>query len=87
MMEIIDFDINDLPNSSMNLVISKRRSGKSYLVEHIIEDMKRKNLIDVCILFSGTNAGFERVCSDPECRFTSLDKLVGIVENYRKSNS
>ena len=85
-MEIIDFDINDLPNSSMNLVISKRRSGKSFLVEHIIEDMKRKNLIDVCILFSGTNAGFERVCNDSECRFTSLDKLVGIVENYRKMN-
>ena len=40
-MEIIDFDINDLPNSSMNLIISKRRAGKSYLVEHIIEDMKR----------------------------------------------
>lgn len=85
-MEIIDFDINDLPNSSMNLVISKRRAGKSYLVEHIIEDMKRKNLIDVCILFSGTNAGFERVCNDQECRFTSLDKLVGIVENYKKMN-
>ena len=86
-MDIIDFDINDLPNSSMNLVISKRRAGKSYLVEHIIEDMKRNNMIDVCLLFSGTMAGFERVCSDPECRFNSLDKLVGIVENYRKMNS
>ena len=86
-MDIIDFDIIDLPNSSMNLVISKRRSGKSFLVEHLIEDMKRNNMIDVCLLFSGTGAGFERVCSDPECRFTSLDKLVGIVENYRKMNS
>lgn len=85
-MDIIDFNINDLPNSSMNLVISKRRAGKSYLVEHIIEDMKRKNLIDVCILFTGTNAGFERVCNDPECRFNSLDKLVDIVENYKKMN-
>ncbi len=85
-MEIIDFDINDLPNSSMNLVISKRRAGKSYLVEHIIEDMKKNNMVDVCLLFSGTGAGFERVCSDPECRFDSLDKLVGIVENYKKMN-
>ena len=85
-MDIIDFNINDLPNSSMNLVISKRRAGKSYLVEHIIEDMKKKNLIDVCILFTGTNAGFERVCNDPECRFNSLDKLVDIVENYKKMN-
>ena len=86
-MEIIDFDINDLPNSSMNLVISKRRSGKSFLVEHIIEDMKKNNMVDVCLLFSGTGAGFERVCADPECRFDSLEKLVGIVENYKKMNS
>ena len=85
-MEIIDFDINDLPNSSMNLVISKRRAGKSYLVEHIIEDMKKNNMVDVCLLFSGTGAGFERVCSDTECRFDTLEKLVGIVENYKKMN-
>ena len=86
-MEIIDFDITDLPNYSMNLIISKRRAGKSYLVEHIVEDMKKNNMVDVCILFSGTGAGFERVCSDQECRFTSLENLVGIVENYKKMNS
>jgi len=84
--EIIDFNINDLPNSSMNLVISKRRAGKSYLVEHIIEEMKKNNMVDVCLLFSGTGAGFERVCADLECRFDSLEKLVGIVENYKKMN-
>jgi len=79
------FNINDLPNSSFNILLAKRRSGKSYLTQYIIEEMKRNNMIDCCFLFSGTGAGFERVCP-PHCRFDNIDDLDIILENYKKMN-
>jgi len=79
------FNINDLPNSSFNILLAKRRSGKSYLTEYMIEEMKRNNMIDCCFLFSGTGAGFERVCP-PHCRFDNIDELDIILENYKTMN-
>ena len=42
----MDFKINDLPNSSFNILLAKRRSGKSYLTEHIIKEMKKLNFFE-----------------------------------------
>ena len=83
-MDIPNFDIKSLPSSSMNLIVSKRRAGKSYLTEHLIEEMKKENRVDVVLLFSGTGAGFENICED--CRFNDISKLVDVVNNYKKMN-
>lgn len=81
----MEFNIADMPNSSFNILLAKRRSGKSYLTEHIIEEMKKENMLDCCFLFSGTGAGFERVCP-PECRFSNIEKLDIILDNYKLMN-
>ena len=38
MENIKHLDITDIPNSSFNIVLGKRRSGKSYMVRHSKED-------------------------------------------------
>ena len=81
----MDFNIEDIPNSSFNILLAKRRSGKSFLTEYIIEEMKKKNLIDCCFLFSGTDAGFERICQK-HCRFSNIEMLDTILENYKTMN-
>jgi len=81
----MDFNIEDLPNSSFNIILAKRRSGKSYLTEHIVEQMKKNNQVDCAFLFSGTGAGFERICQ-PDCRFTDIEMLDTILNNYEIMN-
>ena len=81
----MDFNIEDLPSSSFNILLAKRRSGKSYLTEYIIEKMKDNNMLDVAILFSGTGAGFERVCPE-HCRFNDIEMLDVILKNYKTMN-
>ncbi len=81
----MNFNIEDMPNSSFNILLAKRRSGKSYLTEYMIEKMKKNNQLDCCFLFSGTGAGFERVC-DEHCRFTNIEILDTILENYKTMN-
>lgn len=81
----MNFNIAQFPSSSFNLLLAKRRSGKSYLTQYIIEEMKNKNMLDCCFLFSGTGAGFERVC-DSHCRFSDIEILDTILENYKTMN-
>ena len=81
----MDFKIEDMPNSSFNILLAKRRSGKSYLTEYIIEQMKKNNQLDCCFLFSGTGAGFEKVCDD-DCRFDNIEMLDTILKNYKTMN-
>jgi len=82
----MNFNIEDLPNSSFNILLAKRRSGKSYLTEYIIEEMKKNNQLDCCFLFSGTGAGFERIC-DENCRFNDIEMLDTILKNYQTMNN
>jgi hypothetical protein len=77
-------NLEELPNSSFNIVLGKRRSGKSYLTEYIIEQMRLNGQIDVCLLFTGTGAGFTII--DKESRFREIDKLNDVLENYRRFN-
>ena len=85
MEDIRDFSItDDYVNSSFNIMLGKRRSGKSYLCEYYINELKKNNLCDICFLFSMTDAGFEDI--DRECRFTDISKLNNILENVKKIN-
>ncbi len=83
-MDISPFDVTDICDSSYSLILGKRRSGKSVLVEYLINQMKDKNMIDICFLFSETNAGFDNI--EKESRFTKIDKLKNIVDNFKKYN-
>jgi hypothetical protein len=80
----MDFKIGDLPNSSFNILLAKRRSGKSYLTEHIIKEMKKLNMIDTAFLFSGTDNGFDMI--EPPYRFNNIEMLDIILENYKIMN-
>jgi hypothetical protein len=82
--DIQKFDINDLPNSSFNLVLGKRRSGKSYMVESLIKRLVSAGKIHQVFLFSGTDAGFDFI--GRENRFRDPQVLNNIVANYTRIN-
>jgi predicted AAA+ superfamily ATPase len=80
------FNIKELPDSSFNLFLGKRRSGKSVLCEYLIHQLIEENLIDMVFLFSKTNAGFN-IIKDRECRFETIDKLHDLLDNYKMINN
>jgi hypothetical protein len=85
MEQIEEYDINTIPSSSYNLWVAKRRSGKSVLCEYIIYKMVEAGLVDLCFLFSATDAGF-KIIKDKECRFLTIDKLHNLLDFYKKAN-
>jgi hypothetical protein len=58
--DIPAFDISELPNSFFVLVCGARRSGKTTLVEHLLQQIQgdKKQRFTHIFLISGTNAGF-----------------------------
>ena len=82
---IKNFDVTELPNSSFNIFLGKRRSGKSVLCEYLIKQMIDAKMVNFVFLFSPTNAGFDFITN--ENRFTEIEKLHNILENFRKMNS
>ncbi|MFT4803273.1 MAG: hypothetical protein ACI9YE_000465 [Psychroserpens sp.] len=84
MSSITDFKVDELPNSSFNVILGKRRSGKSVLAEYLIKQMVAKKKIDIVFLFSTTDAGFDII--PKEHRFKTIDKLHTLIENYRLIN-
>ena len=84
MEHITHYDISELPNSSFNVVCASRRSGKTILVEQIIRDMRKQKKIDCCFLFSSTGSGMDFL--DDNCKYTDIDKLHTIINNYKKMN-
>jgi len=84
MESIKTFNIEELPSSSFIIVNSRRRSGKSILVEDIILNLKERKLIDTALLFSKTDAGFKSI-PYPN-RFTKIDMLPNIINNMRLFN-
>lgn len=84
-IDIEDYDVTTCPNSSFNIFVGKRRSGKSILCEYMIKQLHKNKMIDCAFLFSKTDAGFE-VIKDDECRFTDITKLNGIVDKYKQMN-
>lgn len=79
------FEMDDVPHSSFNLILGKRRSGKSYLCEDLIQKMVKNKMLDMVFLFSGTDSGFDFICQ--ECRFGgNMEMLNTIVENTKYIN-
>ena len=84
-MELIQsFDIEALPSSSFNLFLGKRRSGKSYLCEHMLKQLYDSKKIDCAFLISNTGAGFDMI--EKPCRYDTIEPLNKIIENYTKIN-
>lgn len=78
---ILPFNVEEIPNSSFNVFLGRRRSGKSILVEYLLKQMVANKMLDLVFLFSPTDAGFEMI--DKNSRFKDIDVLETIVENFR----
>jgi len=58
-----NFDVNKVHKNATMIVIASRRSGKSHLITHLLEEYSKKNKLDAVFLFSKTLAGFEGIPS------------------------
>ena len=83
-MEIKDYNLEDLPTSSFNIILGKRRSGKTFLMEFIIDELRKQGKVDMAFLFSPTDSGFKKI--QAPFRFNNIDALENIIENYRLMN-
>tara|TARA_R110000822_G_scaffold36709_2_gene103160 strand:+ start:2453 stop:3205 length:753 start_codon:yes stop_codon:yes gene_type:complete len=79
-----NYDAGTTPNSSFNIFLGKRRSGKSVLAEYYINQMKDKKMIDIVYLLSETGAGFDSI--DPKNKFSDVSMLLNLLENMKKAN-
>ena len=86
MHDIPRFSVSSMPSSSFNIFLGKRRSGKSVLAEFLIKQMIDADMLDLVFLFSPTSAGFETVIKDTSFRFSSIDSLLDIINNYKMMN-
>lgn len=84
-MHIPLFNVEDLPSSSFNIFLGKRRSGKSVLCEYMIQEMIDNKMLDMVFLFSKTDAGF-KIIGDKNNRFDNIEPLHDLIDNYRKIN-
>ena len=84
--DIPNFSVQDIPSSSFNLFLGKRRSGKSVLVEFMIKEMIDNKMLDLVFLFSPTSAGFETVIKDKRFRFTHIEPLFELIDRYKVFN-
>jgi len=80
------FSVQSIPSSSFNLFLGKRRSGKSVVVEFMIKEMIDNKMLDLVFLFSKTDAGFETVIKNKRFRFTSIEPLFELIDDYRIMN-
>jgi len=78
-------NLEDLPNSSYNIFLGKRRSGKSYLCEYVVQKLIDMGKADMVFLFSETNAGFDFIKYD--FRYKEIDELRNLVEKYKYMNN
>ena len=82
--DINNFNVSETPNSSFNIFLGKRRSGKSVLAEYFYEQLVKEKKIDIGFLFSETMAGFESI--EPDNKFNDIKTLMNIIENFKKMN-
>ena len=76
------FDLTTVPRNAFILTIASRRSGKSHLITHFLEQYTKKYKTDGIFLFTKTNAGFEGIPS--VFRYKSLDVLEDLIETQIK---
>lgn len=84
MHELTNYNVDELPNSSFNILLGSRRSGKTVLTEQIIRDMRNAKKLDMVFLFSPTGSGLDFI--DESCRFTDISILHNILKNYNHMN-
>ena len=77
-----NFDVNVVPKNAFMIVIASRRSGKSHLITHFLEEYTNKNDVDGVFLFSKTNAGFDGIPSN--YRYKDLEVLPSIIDTQMK---
>jgi len=78
------FDASTTPNSSFNIFLGKRRSGKSVLAEYFVNQMKDNGMLDFIYLLSDTGAGFDSI--DAKNKFSDVQLLFNLLENMKKAN-
>ena len=76
------FDVNLVPKNAFIIVVASRRSGKSHLITHFLEEYTKKNKVDGVFLFSKTNAGYDGIPSN--YRYRDLDILPSIIDTQLK---
>jgi hypothetical protein len=81
---IQDFNVDELPTSSFNLVLGKRRSGKTVIVEYLIKQMIERKMLDIVLLFSPTDSGFDMI--DRGSRFKTIEPLHQLLSNMKLIN-
>ena len=77
-----NFNVNSVPQNAFMIVIASRRSGKSHLITHFLEEYTKKNKVQGVFLFSKTNAGFDGIPSN--YRYNDLDILPSIIDTQMK---
>ncbi len=81
---IEDFDVDDVPNSSVIICLGKRRSGKTVIVEYLVKQMIEKKMLDIVLLFSPTDSGFDFI--DKNSRFKTIEPIHKLVNNMKLIN-
>jgi len=77
-----NFNVNSVPQNAFMIVIASRRSGKSHLITHFLEEYTKKNKVEGVFLFSKTNAGFDGIPSN--YRYNDLEILPSIIDTQMK---
>lgn len=80
---IKQFEPTKIHKNALILVIASRRSGKTHMVQHLLEEYSKKNKVDAVFLYTKTNGGFEN--SIPQTyRFRTLDTLQSVIDTQIK---
>jgi len=76
------FDFNEIHPNSFMIVVAPRRSGKTHIIQHILEQYTRKHTVDGIFLFTKTNAGFEGI--PRRYRYNTLEPLNELINTQIK---
>lgn len=76
------FNPYDIPQSSVNLVVAARRSGKSVLINYILQMLQKKNTYTHIFLISASDASFKGI--PKRFRSRHLGGLQWIVDKSRE---
>ena len=79
---IPQFDPTTLPKNAFIYVVAPRRSGKTTLVEDMIDKVRRSSKIDLCLLYSKSNAGFANI--PQRFRFRDMTSIQSLIDTQIK---
>jgi len=72
------FDVLTVPRNAFILCIAARRSGKSHICTHFLEQYTKKHKTQAVFLFSRTNAGFDGIPYN--YRYNNLEPLKELID-------